>query len=238
MRPPLRAILLLLAGALAAAGCKAKAGDKCQAGQDTCEDSATALACVASVLVEARCGGPAGCAKKGQKIDCDDSLSVEGEPCLTGEHENHACSADKTESLFCVAGKWKAVQRCTGAKGCTINGDAVTCDVRGEAAGDPCPRPGTFACAADAKSRVACKDGKFTFDRFCKGQGGCRDHDVACDQSIADVGDTCGLPGALACGSDGKSELLCQGGQFAVKQSCGGQGCQVAANRRIECALQ
>jgi hypothetical protein len=236
MRPQLRAIVLLLAGAVAAAGCKAKAGDKCRAGQDTCQDSTTALDCRASVFVEARCHGPAGCAKQGAALACDDSLSVEGEPCRIEEHENRACSTDRTESLLCVSGKWKVAQRCTGAKGCAISGDAVTCDVRGAGTGDPCPRPGTFACSADSKSRLACKNGAFTFDRFCKGQGGCRDHDLACGQSIADVGDACGLPGALACSSDGKSELLCQGGQFALKQACESAGCVAAANHRIECA--
>jgi hypothetical protein len=223
--------------ALFLGGCKAKPGDKCDSAQAaTCEDRATALACREGVLVSAPCRGPSGCAKGEERaISCDDSFAVEGEACIGGDHESRACSTDHAKSLLCDLGKWRAVQRCTGAKACTVDRGAVSCDVRGAATSDPCPGPGTFACAPDSRSRLACKDGKFQFDRFCKGQAGCRDHDLACDQSIAGLGDTCGLPGALACGSDGRTELICQGGAFAVRQQCAGGGCQVAGNGGIDC---
>jgi hypothetical protein len=235
-QPRLSALLLAAVILLCVSGCKGKPGDHCDASQPAvCEDRTHAIACQGGALVRASCKGPSGCAQAGQSIDCDDSLSVEGEACLQGDHENRACGADKKQSLLCTAGKWRAVQMCTGPAGCGINGDAVTCDARGAAAGDPCPGPGTFACAADGRSRLTCRDGKFTFDRFCKGQAGCRDHDVSCDQSVSDVGDPCGVPGTLACRSDGVSELLCQGGQYVPKRQCSGTGCQAMAHGRIEC---
>jgi hypothetical protein len=222
--------------AIVLAGCNAKPGDKCDSRQAaTCEDRATALACQEGVLVSAPCRGPSGCVKGEAVIACDESLAVEGEACLGGDREDHACGTDSTKSLLCDHGKWRVIQRCTGPKACAVDGGSVTCDLRGGAAGDPCPGAGTFACAPDFESRLACKDGKLGFDRFCKGQGGCRDHDLACDQSIADVGDTCGLPGALACSSDRTLELICQGGAFVTRRQCAGIGCQAAGNQRIDC---
>jgi hypothetical protein len=237
-----RRVGALLAAATALAlllpGCKPKAGDKCESSQDICEDPGTALACRAGVLDEAPCRGPAGCTKAGQTVTCDDSISVENEPCLEksekSDLDNRACTADKKESLLCQRGKWKGVERCGGPKGCAIRGDILTCDARGAAQDDPCPGPGTYSCATDSKSRLACKGGKFAFDRYCRGEAGCRDSDVSCDQSLSALGDPCGVPGMVACSPDGKNEMLCQGGHFAVQRDCPG-GCQVAANRRIQC---
>jgi hypothetical protein len=238
---PLRVVHALLVAGLALAlspGCKPKAGDACESTQDTCKDPTTALSCVNAALVEAPCRGPAGCTKAGTRLTCDDTVSVAGEPCLAasaGSAENRACTADKKESLACSGGMWKVVEACTGPKGCAIHGDAVSCDVRGATAGAPCPGPGTYACAIDAKSRLACKDGTFAFDRFCRGQAGCRDSDVSCDQTLALLGDPCGTPGMVACAADGHSALVCTGGQFVTQRGCASQGCQVTEGRQIDC---
>jgi hypothetical protein len=232
-----RAILIFAVLGLLLAGCKSKPGDKCEVGPARCVNKASALTCQGGVLAEVSCRGPAGCTSTGQTIACDDSVSLEGEACLASgsDSANRACTSDKKESLVCESGTWKPAQRCTGPKGCGIRGDVVACDVRGEAVGDPCPKPGTFSCSTDSKSRLACKDGKFVFDRFCRGQAGCRDSDVSCDESTSNLGDPCGVPGMVACGADGSNELVCQRGQFVVQRECSKRGCRVAENRRIDC---
>jgi len=231
----LTAALIVVVSLFLGVGCKPKAGKKCQVGQVVCEDPANVLACQGGVFVEAHCRGPAGCTKLGTKVTCDDSIADEGDPCLDAESENRACSTNKKKSLLCDAGKFKAIQFCRGPKGCQIHGEVVTCDSQVAEKADPCLKPGTFACSTDFKTRLICKEGKFQFDRFCRGNSGCRDFDFSCDESISEIGDPCGVPGMVGCSVDGKEELVCQGGQYIAQRQCRKHGCHVTANRGIDC---
>ncbi len=228
----LRFFLLLVALTLVACN-KPKVGGKCEVGQALCEGSNTVLACQGSTYVEAPCRGAAGCTKLGARVTCDDSTATAGDACLESETENRACSVDKTTSLLCEAGNFKAVQVCRGAKGCQIRGDQVACDTSRALKGDLCTTPGAFACTPDMKSRVVCKGGAFAFDRSCKGATGCHPLDYECDETISDVGDPCGLAGLAACSSDGNTELLCQSGAYFANRTCK-RGCRVVG-AKIEC---
>jgi hypothetical protein len=193
------------------------------------------MACQGSVFVEAHCRGPGGCSKLGARVSCDDSIADEDDLCLESGSENRACSTDKKSSLLCSSGKFKAVQTCRGPTGCQIKGDFVTCDSKLAEKGDLCTAQGTFACTANLKARVVCKGTAFAFDRYCKGPSGCHPLDQACDETISDLGDPCGVTGMFACSADGRSELVCQGGQYSKDHGCPRNGCHVLPQGRIDC---
>ena len=225
----------LAVAAMSVACEKPRPGGKCEVGQAICVDSSNVLACEGAVFVEARCRGPAGCTKVGTKVSCDDGVAEVGDACLQTTGENRACGGDKKQSLVCDHGKFTLVQLCRGPGGCQLKGDQVSCDTKLAEKGDTCGAPGVFACTPDLKSRVVCKDGKFGFDRNCRGSTGCHPSDQACDESISDIGDPCGTPGMAACNPDGSDLLTCQGGQFVKDHACKKTGCHVRAEGKVEC---
>jgi hypothetical protein len=231
----LPSLSLALALVFAPACNKPKPGDKCDVGQAVCIDPANVMACQGGIFINAHCRGPGGCSKLGTRVSCDDAIAEAGDACLESSAENRACSGDKKASLLCSGGAFKAVQACKGPGGCQIKGDSVTCDAKLAEKGDLCASPGTFACTPDLKARVTCKDVKFAFDRYCKGPTGCHPADAACDETVSDVGDPCGVSGMFACNSDGSEELQCQGGQYVKDHKCPKSGCRVLPQGRIEC---
>jgi hypothetical protein len=56
----------------------------------------------------------------------------------------------------------------------------------------------------------------------CGGPGGCAIDGgrLACDDSVASIGDACDLDGQAACSSDGTAELRCAVGAFARVRVC------------------
>lgn len=232
-----RGVVTALALALMVACGGKKAGSACKGTESTCGDPKTALACQGGKLVEVACGGPLACSKYKDHANCDTSVADVGAPCM-GEEDEYACTADKKRALVCKNGKFALHLECRGAGGCTILGKSVSCDVSVASAGDPCPQQGATACSSDQKEMLVCQDHKFVAHRFCRGQYGCavRDNVPTCDESIAMVGDRCGLPGQIVCSLDGKSELVCQGGSFTTSLSCK-NGCTVTnrPGRPIDC---
>lgn len=209
-------------------------GGKCEAGQAICESPSAVLACVGGAYTEVMCGGAAGCQKVGPRVTCDDSIAAVGDVCIeAGGAVNRACSADKTTSLVCDKGKFVAFETCRG--GCKVAGDSVTCDTSGAQRGDLCTQPGALACGSDGKSRLVCKDGKYAADRPCWGPLGCHAGDFACDESIAEEGDRCSLPGFVACAKDGSRELVCQSGAYVGSLTCKTGICRPLSASKIEC---
>jgi hypothetical protein len=99
--------------------------------------------------------------------------------------------------------------------------------------GDDCTdTPGS---CSDKTSHLVCTNKKYVLET-CKGQNGCNDDGktLVCDNTKADVGDGCGHDGARACAVDGKTELRCREGKFAVEWSCRG-GCALDANNNPKC---
>jgi hypothetical protein len=87
----------------------------------------------------------------------------------------------------------------------------------------------------DKASHLVCLDKKYLLET-CKGQNGCNDDGktLVCDNSKATVGDGCAHDGARACSVDGKNELRCRQGVFAVEWSCRG-GCTLDGNGNPKC---
>lgn len=66
-----------------ASACKAREGSACRKGESTCLDKETALTCVAEKYVRAPCAGPLGCTKFEAHANCDNSVSNDGDACLS-----------------------------------------------------------------------------------------------------------------------------------------------------------
>ncbi len=242
------AVTLLVSSALVALiNCKAKPGGKCALGQGSCADAKDALSCGPDLkLVAVSCKGPAGCVmeRSTNRVNCDDSVADEGDACLLSHAENFACSSDHKKSLKCDGGTFKVHENCRGPKACKIkhdwatSSDEVACDIHLQQKGDPCMKPGNFACSVDYKQMLQCKDGIFDTYRYCRGATACslrKETEVNCDESVAELNDPCGVPGMLACASDGKNELSCQGGKFTKARECKRLGCHLTAANHIDC---
>jgi RNA polymerase sigma factor (sigma-70 family) len=173
-----------------------------------------------------------------------DSIADEGDGCMLSQAENWACSVDKKKALICEEGKFKLNYECRGPKACSIKHDwlamqdTVTCDTSLQAKGDHCKKAGSFACSADQKLLLQCKDNKFDLYRYCRGATACsikEDGNYNCDESMAELNDPCGVPGMVVCSLDTKSELSCQGGKFVHARDCKKAGCHITAYNRIDC---
>ncbi|MBX3206931.1 MAG: hypothetical protein KF764_17805 [Labilithrix sp.] len=135
---------------------------------------------------------------------------------------------DKKTAIACQGGTFVEVA-CAGPLGCSKYQDHANCDTSLASAGDPClGEDDEYACSADGKHAVVCKNGKFEPWLECRGKAGCTmlGRTVSCDTSIAEKDDACKTQGAVACGGDQKHMLICRDGRFAVYRYCRGQhGC-------------
>ena len=71
---------------------------------------------------ELACLGPGGCRSEGGAIECDDSLSKDGELCA---HDGQrACSIDGGALLRCAEGRFREERRCA----CTVRDAGLQCE--------------------------------------------------------------------------------------------------------------
>jgi hypothetical protein len=124
------------------------------------------------------CRGPKHCDATGAKVECDNSLQVEGDRCAT--EESAACSVDKQKTLMCKGGKFAVRQICRGPKKCDAQSGRVTCDRGHQEPGDPCPKPDDFECSVDDKALLTCKDGKWAVHTKCKSKCVSADDKAGC----------------------------------------------------------
>ena len=163
------------------------------------------------------------------------SVTLLAAACSTEPKPGESCSGldtrcyGKDARVVCVLGtfvEWP----CKGPAGCKVEGECVSCDISGNAAGTPCPasEDGTAACRADQPLLVQCRGGKYV-ERDCRGPKGCYrvDNTSRCDQSVALEGDAC--QGSLpACSLDKKQLLKCESGTFRLQAHCDGpEGCSI-----------
>jgi hypothetical protein len=104
-------------------------GDPCgQQGTYACStDSTSMLVCDGSALVTAStCRGPAGChiERDTRKVDCDDSLVEEGDPC---DRQQIACAVDRKAELVCQGGKYAKKRDCRHGD-CRLEGRHLYCE--------------------------------------------------------------------------------------------------------------
>lgn len=214
-------IAIFAAGFVLVAACGGKKpGASCQGTDSTCMDKKTALACHGGKYAEVACAGPTGCAKYKDHANCDTTVANTGDACM-GEDDEYACTPDSKRVLGCKNGHYETLFECRGKGGCSIAGKAYTCDTSVAQKGDPC-KAGTNACSVSGDLLFACNDGKFGLHRYCRGAKGCTvtSEGPTCDESIALIGDPCGVSGRIACGNDGKTQLICQGGTYAKSLTC------------------
>ncbi|MEO8874355.1 MAG: hypothetical protein ABI461_02110 [Polyangiaceae bacterium] len=225
--------------ALELVGCKPKVGAKCNAGQEICTDKAGGLFCGAdSKFAAMSCGGPAGCVQSAQGFACDNSLATTADGCET--NDDVACAADKKAALECHDNKFTVGSTCKGPKGCTIADDKISCDNDTADENDPCHFDDDYACTTDKQLVLRCKDKKMLPYNACRGPNGCvikeepLEHKIEfdCDDSIAQIGDSCDTDTEEACSVDKKALLICKDAKFAAHKTCGGaQGCVFEAKQ-------
>jgi hypothetical protein len=238
-RRHITALFFVLAITTMSGGCKPKAGSKCEGKQEVCFDGKTALVCGADQRFAAvTCEGAMGCAESQGQVACDDTQSSVGEACTPDHEGQRVCSPDGKAALICRSGRYAMDASCKGAKGCVSQDHKTECDASLGDIGEACQTAGKTACSSDKKSLLTCTPNRL-WERYrnCRGPKGCslpEGMDPLCDTTLAAEGDTCNIVNAVACDQAGKSELICQGGKFALSRECK-TGCTVGARRAIEC---
>ncbi len=236
-----RSSLVPFLGALVAfvalSGCKPKAGDSCSQGEQACLDPSTGLFCGSDNKYAAMsCQGDGkggGCSGSGTSFACDNSVSAIGDGC--SQVGDVACNTDHKAALECGKdNKFAVGETCKGPGGCSIKGDAITCDNDTSDVGDPCHFAGDFACTSDQALVLRCDNHKMTPLNTCRGPKHCRVFELPqekkvqfdCDDSIAQEGDPCDTANEQACTADKKSVLVCKGNKFTSATPCPGPtGC-------------
>jgi hypothetical protein len=105
-------------------------GDPCEkAGTYSCAvDRKAMLECDGSALARvSSCRGPDGCRvqRDARKVDCDDSLALEGDSC--DQAKRIACAIDRKSELVCEAGKYERKRDCRRSE-CRLEGNELFCD--------------------------------------------------------------------------------------------------------------
>jgi hypothetical protein len=138
-----------------------------------------------------------------------------GDPCQTT-----AICATPSSALFCKAGTFVAVD-CKGPGGCSA-GEDTSCDIAGDAPGDPCVREFSSFCTADRKSAATCKKGKVEINECA---GSCKVDErkkVQC-APMQRAGGSCSSMVSDTCSNDGTdSWLTCKDGKFVTSEVCHG----------------
>jgi hypothetical protein len=105
-------------------------GDPCaQQGTYACSvDKKAMLTCDGVALVAATsCRGAEGCRveRESRKVQCDDAVALEGDPC--DQPKRIACAADKKSELSCESGKYARKRECKRSD-CRLEGSELYCD--------------------------------------------------------------------------------------------------------------
>ena len=209
--------------AAAVCGCKQpRAGDDCKVeGRQRCVDPASALVCVGGSWKRVACGGPTGCSTSGGEVDCSRDGVRAGEYCDSAA-EDYACGQDKKTALKCVEKRWVAVASCLGSGGCVSTSKELNCDDSTSESGAPCQSEGDLACTADHAGTLQCKGGLMVAHQACGGALGCRARvsKLACDDSLAALGDRCHVEGSVSCSNDRLAMLTCRSEKMTFARSC------------------
>jgi hypothetical protein len=154
----------------------AKAGDDCDRAYTTkpaCDaDGKTTLECGKDNKFSffRYCRGPKGCTSKNGDVQCDNSVSLAGDPCTPPVTE--VCSADGAAILLCD-GQKMFEKICVGPNRCKMGPDGTACDMLSPYEGSPCSNKGQRACQKpyekDPAKLLECDGKKFTISKRCTG---------------------------------------------------------------------
>jgi hypothetical protein len=146
----------------------ANKGDGCSEPEDLActPDKKSELRCRGGhFVVASSCRGPSGCFFTGNKLHCDTDVADMNDPCE--EKDDLACSVDRRALYKCDGTKYDVDSTCRGPKGCTIEGNNVSCDHHVAEPNDPCRFEGSYACTTDKKALLACHSAKFKQEKRC-----------------------------------------------------------------------
>jgi hypothetical protein len=218
----LRCFRLIALGLLACSACKPAPGSSCDTGEARCLDSQRSLVCDEGKFVESPCKGKAGCSTLQETTTCDISGNQPGDVCVKAD-EGVATCLSEAAMLVCHDRRFESVP-CHGPAGCRTAGERTNCDQSVAEVGDVCKKENAKACSTDKSQVLSCTDGRMTAEYLCRGDGHCSSAGgkLACDQTIAMLGDRCdkGLNGHVACSKDRTSLFVCHDEEFVPNEKC------------------
>lgn len=237
------ALAVVAVALVTVSACKPQEGKSCRAeARETCTDKTSALVCHGAKWERMECRGPAGCQKVGSEAQCDQSLAAENEVCNLPD--DVVCAPDHRAMLECKSNRWVRSASCLGAGGCAVAGKKVKCDNSVAMLGEPCSHAKDYACSADHKVELLCKDGKFAVSATCRGPKGCavvegatgsgdpQGRRITCDDTRAQLNDPCNKAQSYTCDMDGKAIYVCQGGHYVLDEACKGRlNCRVLGTK-------
>jgi hypothetical protein len=213
---------LLLVGLLATLACKPGPGSSCDPREARCLDAKRAIVCDDGKFVETPCRGKAGCFTVQERTSCDFSANQPGDACSKSD-EGVAVCVGEDAMLACHERRYERVP-CRGPRGCDATGGQPNCDQSVAEVGEPCKKPNAKACAVDKTQVLTCRDGRMSPLYLCRGEGQCSSAGgkLACDQTVARLGDSCdkALSGHIACSEDKKALITCQNERFVASEKC------------------
>ena len=217
-----RSWCLALLGLATLASCKPGPGSSCDPHEARCLDGQRAIICDDGKFLETPCKGKAGCSTIRESTTCDVSGNQPGDACASGDEGVAVCTGDDA-MLACHGRKFERVP-CRGPKGCETVAGQPNCDQSVAELGEACKKPNAKACSTDKAQVLSCSNGRMTAQYACRGEGQCSSAagKLACDQTVAKLGDSCdkALSGHVACSEDKKSLITCQNERFVPSEKC------------------
>jgi hypothetical protein len=225
---------------LGAAACKPAVGGSCDAHEARCLDDARAIVCDEGKFIETPCKGKGGCSTAREKTSCDISGNQPGDACSKSD-EGVAVCAGESAMLACHGRKYETVP-CRGPRGCEMVVGQPNCDQSVAELGEACKKQNAKACSADKTRVLSCAEGRMKELYACRGEGQCSSAagKLACDQTVAKLGDQCdkALAGHIACSEDKKSLITCTAERFVPSEKCkAGTVCTVSG-QSTKCAKE
>jgi len=157
-----------------------------------------------------------------ESTNCDISGNQPGDACAASGEGTAVCLSQDS-MLSCHGRKFESVP-CRGPRGCEMVAGQANCDQSVAEPGEACKKQSAKACSVDKTQVLSCRDGHMAAQYACRGVGQCSSAGgkLACDQTIARLGDSCdkALGGHVACSEDKKSLVTCQNERFVASEKC------------------
>jgi hypothetical protein len=204
--------------------CKPGPGSSCRIGEARCLDGKREIICDPDQLrfVEVPCKGKKGCVTEHERTACDISGNASGDPCSALDRGVAFCLGGDA-MLACHDEKFERVP-CRGPRGCVMLGEQASCDQSIAEIGEACEAANRKACSVDKTQVLTCASFHMAAEFVCRGEGQCRSAGgkLACDQTVAKLGDGCDkrLSGDIACSLDRKALLVCKDEKFVWSEKC------------------
>lgn len=129
------------------------------------------------------------------------------------------CSVDRSAVVACQRGAWVMLQPCAAGCAPDVSG-APRCNVQAPAV-SACAPEGSYGCTSDRRSLTICRGGRTAIASTCRGARGCTIGDaVDCDHSVAAVSDPCESTKEIACATDSRTLLRCNGATYQASETC------------------